>query len=186
MSLIQRLHGRRAPQVILHHLTDCASFTLNAEFCPADNSLAIVDRSGRAGLYVGDVEKWVNGFGYWRPFVVELRVDPAALVSGRWGGESFIPARDFDKVTVLRVIPLDAYAREHYGEHGWVESRLGREFDTGKPIKERGWNQPYTYPFEGWRYPGPDVRDMPETEVRRLRQDLLAAFPEVDSAVCAT
>lgn len=47
--------------------------------------MSIVDRSGRPGIYIAtDVEGWLNGHGYWRPFVVEFEVDD--------GGEMFIPA----------------------------------------------------------------------------------------------
>jgi hypothetical protein len=42
-----------------------------------------------------DVERWLNGYGYWRPFVVEVAVDPSVRkdpgVHGRYGGELFIP-----------------------------------------------------------------------------------------------
>jgi hypothetical protein len=89
-------------------LTDRAKFKLNPKFAPADNAVAIEDRSGVPGIYLGtDVEKWVNGFGYWRPFVVEFKVDPSVLkdpgVHGRYGGEMFVPATSFDKLSIVRV-----------------------------------------------------------------------------------
>jgi len=166
-----------------YHLTDRAKFRLDPRFTPSDNALAIEDRSGRPGIYLGsDVERWVNGSGYWRPFVAEFHVDPSITedpgVGGRWGGELFVPAASFGKLTLQRVIPLDAWAREHYGSHGWIEGALGREFDTGTPIVERGWDEPVKPPpFRGWRYPGPDVRDMPADEIRRLRAQLRKARP---------
>ena len=50
----------------------------------------------------------------------------------------FVPARHFEKLHVNRVIPIDAHAREEYGEHGWIEEHHGTEFDTHKLIKEQG------------------------------------------------
>lgn len=108
-----------------YHLTDRARFRLDPRFAPEDNAIAIVDRSGRPGIYIGqDVERWVNGYNYWRPFVVEFDVDPSVVedpgVHGRYGGEMFVPATSFDKLTILRVIPIDAHAREVFGEAGWI------------------------------------------------------------------
>lgn len=162
-----------------YHLTDRAKFKLDPKFAPSDNAVAIEDRSGRPGIYLGaDVEKWVNGFGYWRPFVVEFKVDPSVVsdpgVHGRYGGEMFVPATSFDKLTIQRVIPIDAYAREEYGEPGWIEGDLGVEFDTGTPIPSRGkpgWAEAYKK-YKGYRYPGPDVRRMPSADVARLKKQL--------------
>jgi hypothetical protein len=165
------------PRTTWYHLTDKARFRLDPQFAPADNTVAMEDRSGRPGVYLApDVERWVNGHGYWRPFVVEVTVDPKVFhlpgVSGRWGGELFVPAALFDYVKVARVIPLDASAREQFGMHGWVESALGREFDTSLPVP--AWGAPgfSPYPFRGYRYLGPDVREMPLPEVQRLKRDL--------------
>ena len=162
-----------------YHLTERAKFKLDPKFAPADNAVAIEDRSGRPGIYLGsDVERWVNGFGYWRPFVVEFKVDPSVVndpgVHGRYGGEMFVPAESFGKLTIQRVIPIDAYAREQYGEPGWIEDALGIEFDTGQPIPQRGqpgYAEAYKK-YKGYHYPGPDVRVMPSTEVARLKKQL--------------
>ena len=158
----------RAPSETWYHLTDRARFKLDPRFEPLDNAFAIEDRSGVPGIDLGkSVEQWVNGYGYWRPFVVELRVDPSVKndpgVHGRYGGEMFVPASSVNKLTVERVIPLDAYAREEFGEPGWIESELGVAFDTGEP--------PLTS-YRGYRYPGPDVRTMPPFEVARLKREL--------------
>ena len=172
-------YGNVAPTAVWYHLTDRAKFKLDHKFTPADNAVAIEDRSGRPGIYLGQsVEKWVNGFGYWRPFVVEFKVDPSVAndpgVHGRYGGEMFVPASSFDKLTIRRVIPIDAYAREEYGEPGWIESSLGAEFDTGDPIVSPG--RPgfveARKKFKGYRYPGPDVRMMPPADVARLKKQL--------------
>ena len=159
-----------------YHLTDKAKFKLNPKYAPEDNSLSLVDRSGQPGIYLGsDVEKWVNGYGYWRPFVVEFDVDPTVKedpgVHGRWGGELFVPATSFDKISIKRVIPLDAWARENYGDFGWVEAFHLRRFDTGEPIETEGWGRMLNPP-KGYRYPGPDVRQMPAGDVKRLKKDL--------------
>lgn len=158
-----------------YHLTDRARFKLDPHFAPADNAFAYEDRSGQKGIYLApSVEPWINGQGYLRPFVVELRVDPSVKrdsgVHGRYRGEMFVPAASFGKLAVLRVIPLDAHAREVYQQPGWVETDLREEFDTGRPIDHRT-----RYP--GYRYPGPDVRDMPTSEINRLKAQLRRARP---------
>lgn len=157
----------------LYHLTDRSKFKLDPKFLPADNTFALEDRSGRSGIYLApDVELWVHGHHYWRPFVVELHVDPTVVndtgVHGRWGGEIFIPSSSFSKIKVQRVIPIDAYCREKYGSHGWIEREVGQEFDTGNPITAKAWE----YPFQGYKYSGSDVRDMSTAEVQRLKQQL--------------
>ena len=165
-----RRHGNSAtPGTTWYHLTDRARFKLDKKFTPADNAVAIEDRSGRSGIYLGrSVEKWLNGFGYWRPFVVEFKVDPSVVndpgVHGRYGGELFVPASSFDKLTIERVIPIDAYAREEFGEPGWIEDSLGVEFDTGNPIAKN---------YRGYHYQGPDVRAMPAAAIARLKKELL-------------
>jgi hypothetical protein len=155
--------------VKLYHLTDKPKFKLNPNYAPEDNSIAIVPRAGHKGIYLTpNVEPWVNGHGYWRPFVAEIYADPAALEHdriGRWGGEVFIPADQFDKLKIQRIIPLDAYARECFGTHGWIEQALGVEFDTGKEITAKPWE----YPFRGYTYDN-DVRNMSPEEVKRLKQ----------------
>jgi GNAT superfamily N-acetyltransferase/ADP-ribose pyrophosphatase YjhB (NUDIX family) len=155
---------------LYYHLTDKPKFKLDPNYAPEDNAIAIEDRSGRKGIYLAtDVERWVNGHGYWRPFVVEIKVDPSVKenASGRYGGEMFVPAELFDKLNIERVIPLDAYAREHFGAHGWIEEELRKEFDTGKPIDDQE-----RYPFHGYRYAGPDVRQMSVDATKRLARDL--------------
>ncbi len=156
--------------MLWYHLTDRPRFKLDAKFKPEDNAIAIEDRSGRPGIYIArDVERWVNGHGYWRPFVVEFDVDPSVKddpgVHGRYGSEMFVPASSFGKISIRRVIPIDAYAREVYNEAGWIEHDLGVEFDTGMPISRHK-----RYP--GYRYNGTDVRRLPMTEIARLRAQL--------------
>jgi GNAT superfamily N-acetyltransferase/8-oxo-dGTP pyrophosphatase MutT (NUDIX family) len=166
---------------IWYHLTDNEKFKLDPDYAPEDNAFALDDRSGRRGIYLAEeIEPWLNGKGYWRPFVVEFQVDPSVVndpgVNGRWGGEMFVPSTSFDKLKVLRVIPLDAYCREEFKEYGWIEGDLGREFDTGKEIPEK-YSERKKLP--GYKYTGPDVRDMPAAEIAKLKKDLKTVkFPE--------
>jgi hypothetical protein len=161
--------------VTLYHITNKAKFRLDPNFEPEDNAVSIMPRGGHKGIYLTpDVEKWVNGHGYIRPFVAEIHADPSALEHdriGRWGGEVFIPSDQFHKLKVVRVIPIDAYVREKYGEHGWIERYRGREFDTGREIS-REWRPS---PFKGYRHEG-DVRTMSPDEVKRLKQHFNAGF----------
>lgn len=158
-----------------YHITDKANFRLNPKYAPRDNSISIEDRSGRAGIYLAqNIEPWLNGHGYWRPFVAEFDVDPTVKddpgVHGRWGGEMFVPATSFDKLHIKRVIPLDAWARERYGDFGWVEEQVGRRFDTGEAIQFGPGRNPIDLP-RGYRYPGPDVRQMSPEDLKRLKSD---------------
>jgi hypothetical protein len=159
------------PKRTVYHLTDKARFKLNPKKVPADNALAIRQRDA-AGIYVAkdkyDVETWVNGHGYLRPYVVEMEVPEEVLADERWSGEGFIPGDKFDQVEVKRVIPIDAHSRETYGDYGWVESTLGSKFDDGAPTPERMFDQPYDGLPPGYRYDGPDVRDMSPEETKRL------------------
>lgn len=172
-SMRRRHGGTNELPPTWYHLTDRARFKLDPRFTPEDNTFAFEDRSGRAGIYLApEVERWIHGHGYWRPFVVEFRVDPSVRhdpgVHGRWGGELFVPASSFGKLELLRVLPIDAHIREKFGQHGFVERDLGIEFDTQRPITAKDWE----YPFRGWRYPGPDVRSMPAADVARLKNQL--------------
>ena len=162
-----------------YHLTDRSRFKLDSKAAPRDAAVAVEDRSGRRGIYLApDVEPWLNGYGYWRPFVVEFLVDPSVVndrgVHGRWGNEMFVPASSFDKLLLRRVMPLDAYARELFGEPGWVESALGFAFDTGEKLPE--WASARRA-LRGYRYVGPDVREMPSRAVSELKRQLRAALP---------
>lgn len=157
------------------HLTDDPRFALNPEFVPEDNALAIRPREA-AGLYVakdkGDIEKWINRYGYLRPFVVEIEAPEGSVRDERWGGEGFLPADQFDEVRIKRVIPVDAHAREVFGDYGWVEDTIGRQFDTNEPTPQQQMFGPRVErPGPGYRYDGPDVRDMPDEQVKRLADD---------------
>ena len=153
----------------LYHITNKANFKLNPNYAPTDNAFAIQDRSGHKGIYLTpDVERWVNGHEYVRPFVAEIYADPSVLEHdriGRWGGEIFVPADQFDKLKVHRVVPLDVIAREQYGQHGWIEYSHGHEFDTGNEITAKA----HEYPFRDYTYDN-DARTMSPDEVKRIKQ----------------
>lgn len=147
---------------VWYHITDNPRFNLNPAYAPEDNSIAIYSRAGQQGIYLTqDVEKWVNGHNYVRPYVAEFHVDPSVKsqpgAHGRYGGELFIPATLFGKLRLTRVIPIDAYVREEFGEHGWIEAHHETEFDTGKPVARHG-------RFPNYHYTGPDVRQMSQKQ----------------------
>lgn len=151
------------------HITSKAKFKIDPNYAPEDNAIAITDRSGHKGIYLtNNVERWVNGHGYVRPFVAEIVIDPSVLEHdriSRYGGEVFVPASQFHKINVTRVMPIDAWCREEFGAYGWFERAAGFEFDTGEAITAKDWETP----FRGWRYPD-DVRTMSAEEVRVLKK----------------
>jgi len=156
----------------LYHITDKARFNLDPDYEPIDNSISIEDRSGRKGIYLTqDVEKWVNGHGYLRPFVAEIYADPSILeMKGRWAGEIFVPKEHFEKLKVNRVVPLDVIARETYGAHGWIESSNGYEFDTGNQIDYKK-----VYPYNDYKYSG-DTRKMSSDEIKKLKKHFSTGY----------
>lgn len=165
---------RYQPGTKLYHLTDNPKFALDANCAPVDNSISIYARDGQKGIYLcSDPEVWVNGYNYVRPYLAEFAADPALEsadgVHGRWGGELFVPAKHYDKLYLVRVIPLDAYVREYYGAHGWIEDHHSTTFDTDQPIARHPGNGLPVSSFRNYRYDGPDVRDMSEADTARHR-----------------
>ncbi|MCW2929909.1 MAG: hypothetical protein JWM19_871 [Actinomycetia bacterium] len=162
-----------------YHLTDNPRFALNPEHEPEDNSISIHQRSGKGIYLTRSPESWINGHDYVRPYVAEFHVHPAVHehdANGRWGGELYVPAEHYDKLHLHRVIPVDAHAREEYREPGWIESHHRTAFDTGNPVPDLG--KPGWRLQEGYRYPGPDVRDMPAADVDRHRDRWLGYLRE--------
>jgi hypothetical protein len=107
------------------HLTADPKFTPNPAFKPELNSLAgdlMVDRP--AGLFVTDQpEYWMQAYGYERPYVAQVEgpvTNPPGTVMHR-GKEEFMQG---DMKTV-RVLTIDEYAREMFGDAGWVEDYFG-------------------------------------------------------------
>lgn len=137
------------------HLTDNPRFRLNQNYAPANNTTMGGDYE--PGIFMGHPEKWWNGYDYVRPYAVEIEYDPSVVRGGGYGGEIFLPASEFDKARVVRVIPVDDWVKEEYGLRGWLEDF----YDEGEPSV--GAN----YPYRGYRYEGPDVREMDFEEHRR-------------------
>lgn len=170
--------------LVWYHLTDRSRFRLDPKFAPEDATFALEDRSGQRGVYLSpEPDVWLASHGYWRPFVAEFIVDQAVVddrgVHGRWGGEMFVPASSFGRLRLHRVIPLDAYARERFNEPGWIESALGRAFDTGEPLPTVGSPEwiALRRAMRGYRYDGPDVRDLSTESVSVLKRQLRQALP---------
>jgi 8-oxo-dGTP pyrophosphatase MutT (NUDIX family)/GNAT superfamily N-acetyltransferase len=160
-----------------YHLTDNPKFEPDPEKVPEDNSITLNRLLGpeRKGLYVTkNPERWINGYDYVRPYVAEIHAKPEHVQGGEYGGEGIIPAEHLDKAKVHRVIPVDAHAREEYGEHGWIESHHGTTFDTHEPITE----QRGPSPLRGYHYDGPDVRDMPKAQTDEHKQRWLQYLKE--------
>jgi hypothetical protein len=169
-----------------YHLTDNPHFKLDPGKAPQDNSMIGGGADWSKGVFLGkSPEYWLNAHNYVRPYVAEVHADPQVhqevdTHKGTYPGEAFVPGSHFHRLHVNRVIPLDAYAREEFGEHGWIESHHGTEFDTGNPIPHpyqgspfKEWNEPSHY-----RYPGPDVRDMPKEETDRHKERWLGYLKE--------
>lgn len=155
MNHLQEAWARRieasktAASNVLYHLADKVDFKLDPNFHPENNTTWGGDWP-EAGIFLGkSVEAWVNGYGYWRPWVVEFEVSGVDLNWGGYSGEVFVPATDFDKIRISRVIPLDAHCREEYGDWGWVEDNDGITFDTEEPFERKGYHD-----WSGYRYPG--------------------------------
>jgi hypothetical protein len=142
----------------LYHLADKADFQLNPNFKPQNNSTMGGDWP-EPGLFVTKdahgIEGWVNGYGYWRPWVVELEGNVEVKSFG--GGDNFVPATEFGKLRVSRVVPLDAFCRELYGALGWTESHYGTYFDTFEKIPEDVLQNDWRA-MQGYRYSG-DARN---------------------------
>lgn len=152
----QSVHGRRS-----YHLTDNPRFELDPTYVPDQNYLAIYIRED-AGIYLTDnPEYWVNAHNYVRPFVVEFEVAGDQEHAGVPGSsQEFIPADQYDRLKVTRIIPLDEWVRERFGEKGWVEEHFNPS--------EYSIHEPYKRPFPDYKYTGPDVRDMSEAETQKL------------------
>ena len=74
----------RALPAIMYHLTTRANFRLNPKMRAQNNSTLGGD--WEPGIFLGEsVEYWVNGYGYWRPWVVDPAQSgaPRTLSSGR-------------------------------------------------------------------------------------------------------
>lgn len=78
-----------------------------------------------AGLFVGAPEYWMQAHGYERPYVAQVEgmvTNPPGSVMHK-GREEFMQG----EVKTLRVLTIDEYAREVFGEGGWVEEYFSKE-----------------------------------------------------------
>jgi len=158
----------------MYHLTTKVDFKLDPKKRPENNTT--LGGSMPPGIFLGaSVESWVNGYGYWRPWVVCFNVptnaDTFEGAVGGYSGELYVPAAFYDRLRIERVIPLDAWCREEYGSWGWVEEDDGLTFDTEQPITAvpdtfhaTSWDQ--IYPWKGYRYPGDARQTDPAWQAR--------------------
>jgi hypothetical protein len=144
---------------VMYHLTNSANFKLR-KVHPANNTT--LGGVWEPGIFLArSVEAWVNGHGYWRPWVVEF--DTAALEPGDlvfesgYSGEVLVKASAYSRLKVLRVVPLDAHCREVFGERGWTEDSFGTDFRSGEKLSdERARGEMRDYHYAG------DARTEPE------------------------
>ena len=138
----------------MYQVTDTADFKLKPAKRPTNNSTLGGDWD--PGIFLADsVEAWVNGYGYWRPWVVEF--DVSGLQPGdykfREGREVLVKAEAYPRLQLIRVVPLDAHCREIFGEYGWTEQFFETDFQTNEPI-----DLSLRFPIRGYHYPG-DARN---------------------------
>lgn len=159
----------------LYHLTDNPKFNPDPNIDPPENALSIMS-DNRKGIYLTESpEHWINRYDYVRPFVAEVEVDEGvlSLASTPGGAQVFLPAEDFGSMKMKRLMPIDEYAREEYGDYGWVETYYD-EIGEGKFHEGEGGFGPDAKPWvpapfgHDYRYEGPDVRDMTVEETDRL------------------
>lgn len=152
----------------MYHLTDKVDFKLDPKRKPNNNTTFGTEWPHPGIFLTDDPERWVNGYGYWRPWVVEFDVDPSVaqdenFMGQGYNGEVFIPATAFDKIRITRVLPLDGYCREEYDDWGWTEQFFETDYLTGEPLPEYNSmfvGPPRTKPPAGR---APDARTMDPT-----------------------
>lgn len=154
-----------------YHITDRPDFTLDPTHRPQNNTTLGGDME--PGVFMTQhAEPWLNGYGYWRPYVAEIEAPDdlstrPGVVSQGYSGEVYAPASTYPEMKVNRVIPVDAYGREQYGTSGWIEDANGRDFQTGEPLAPQVGNIP-THP--GYRYPGTAMDQSPEWRKQYQKQ----------------
>lgn len=142
------------------HITDNPDFQPDPTFRPENNGT--LGGHFSPGLFVSQYpEHWMQGYGYWRPYVSEIDV-PDETGRDFDNSERFITPDQYDKIKVKRTIPIDAFAREQYGESGWVESHHGEDFETGEKFTDkRPMGLDVYKKTPGYKYPG-TAMDQPE------------------------
>ncbi|MDX1408560.1 MAG: hypothetical protein R3330_10520 [Saprospiraceae bacterium] len=142
---------RKVASGALYHIADDINFRLDPTFHPENNTTLGGDWSEPGIFLTKSPEHWLNGYGYWRPYVIEFT---GAVGQDHGSFETFVPATNFSRMSISRVMALDGYCREEFGEWGWTEDYFETYYDTFEPIPEeemRGYGQ-----WSGYR--APDVR----------------------------
>lgn len=147
-----------------YHITDNPDFKPDPNHAPENNGT--MGGNFDPGLFVSkDPSHWMQGYGYWRPYVSELDVPDDVGDNFQNSPERFIKPEDYDKLQVKRTIPIDAYAREQYGEYGWTEEDSGKDLHTGEPLSpSNSVGRLPDYTFENprpYKFPG-TAMDHPE------------------------
>ena len=155
--------------VTSYHLTDNENFALDPEFQPYENYLVGGDAPD-PGIYLAhDVEPWFNGYDYVRPFIVEIEHPPVGTHHGI-STQGFLPATEYGRSRVTRVLPTDEWVRERYGDMGWFEEHL-EDTEVGKAAAAAEGGRPSAQMIgSDYRYEGPDVREMPPEEIARQKE----------------
>jgi hypothetical protein len=136
------------------HLTSDPHFVANPESQPEWNSLAgdLMGDARPKGLFVTESpEYWMQAHGYERPYVAQVEgtvTNPPGSVMHK-GREEFMQGA----VKTVRVLTIDEYAREVFGDVGWVEDYFG---DAPKAIPKG--------------YVGRSAADMTPAELRAWEQ----------------
>lgn len=164
------------------HLTSDPHFKADPTFKPYLNRVFLSDlardpKDQPAGLFVTEnPEHWMHAHGYEQPYVAEVEgmvTNPPGSV--RVGYEEFMQG----EVKTVRVLTADEYARETFGEPGWVETYFAplRRFGdkivrfpnyVGRPVSEmtpaeiKEWERKFSEYAE--RPDGPRARARTEEE----------------------
>lgn len=143
------------------HITDHPDFQPDPSFRPENNGT--LGGHFDPGLFVSQhPDHWMQSYGYYRPYVSEIDVPDEVGQDFHNSPERFITPDQYDKIKVKRTIPVDAYAREQYGESGWVESSYGEDFETGEKFTDFAPGSHDLYKkTPGYKYPG-TAMDQPE------------------------
>lgn len=169
----------------LYHIADKADFRLDPKKRPSRNTT--MGGEMKPGIFLSaDPETWMNGYGYWRPFLVEFEV-PAGVgnTGGGYGKEVYVLAEDYDKIRITRVIAIDAYARERFGDWGWTEEEFGTLHETGEPLPPKEPGQWFSRPPAG-AYTAPDVRSRPKAWQDEYRKRVIKFRRKRGKGIMAT
>jgi hypothetical protein len=143
------------------HLTSNPTFAPDPAFKPELNSLAgdLMGDNRPAGLFVTEQpEFWMQAHGYERPYVAQVE----GTVTNPRGSTMYGPTREEfmqGEMKTVRVLTIDEYAREVYGEAGWVEDFHGEGPKRGTIPKN---------------YVGRPVSDMTPAEIRQYEKKFAA------------